>query len=100
MPPPGTAHRDHPAIPPAAGAHILIISGNPHTERTLSDITRTARATGRDDLTLHPAGTSAPDLPWRLELCLGEIARLLHHATHTAATTEGITATSPGTLKH
>ncbi|AJT62224.1 hypothetical protein T261_0534 [Streptomyces lydicus] len=50
-------------LPPAAGAHILIVSGNPHTARTFSDITRAARATGRDDLALHWPGPARPTSP-------------------------------------
>ncbi|WKU48709.1 hypothetical protein Q3V23_34150 [Streptomyces sp. VNUA116] len=73
-------------LPPAAGARVLVVSGNPHTERTLGDIARVTRAAGRDDLSLHPAGNGAPERPWRLELCLGEVARLLHNdAVHTGA---------------
>ncbi|MEW2581321.1 hypothetical protein [Streptomyces syringium] len=66
-------------LSPGNGADVLVVSGNPHTERTLGDIARVARQAGRDDLTLHPAGNGAPKWPWRLELCLGEIARLLHN---------------------
>ncbi|MEV4432566.1 hypothetical protein [Streptomyces sp. NPDC049585] len=66
-------------LPPATGARVLVVSGNPHTERTLGDIARVARAAGRDDLSLHPSGNAAPERPWRLELCLGEVARLLHN---------------------
>ncbi|MEU3873165.1 MULTISPECIES: hypothetical protein [Streptomyces] len=71
-------------LPPATGTHVLVVTGNPHTERTLGDITRVARAAGRGDLSLHPAGNGAPERPWRLELCLGEVARLLYNdAVHT-----------------
>ncbi|MCA6095546.1 tetratricopeptide repeat protein [Streptomyces sp. SCA3-4] len=66
-------------LPPAKGASVLVVSGNPHTERTLGDIARVARTAGRDDLSLHPAGNGAPEPPWRLELCLGEVARLLYN---------------------
>ncbi|MBD0746750.1 hypothetical protein BG418_34555 [Streptomyces sp. CBMA152] len=79
-------------LPPAVGARVLIISGNPHTERTLGDIARVARCAGRDDVILQAAGNGAPDRPWRLELCLGEIARLLHNDAAHAGVTFAVSA--------
>ncbi|QIS14003.1 FliM/FliN family flagellar motor switch protein [Nocardia arthritidis] len=66
-------------LPPAIGAQVLVVAGNPHTERTVGDVARVVRTARRGDLTIHSAGTPALEQPRRLELCLGEIHRLLHN---------------------
>ncbi|MEU6642087.1 hypothetical protein ABZ863_06010 [Saccharomonospora sp. NPDC046836] len=69
-------------LPPPRGAAVLLFSGNPHTARTLDDVRQIVGRHGRHDLAVHAAGSGAPESPRLLEMCLGEVARMLHNRLH------------------
>lgn len=64
-------------------SRVLVVSGNPHTLRTVEEMNRIVKAFGREDIMLLPAGTvpANADMPaTKLKLvqtALGEITRLV-----------------------
>ncbi len=69
---------------PKFGSSIGLVSGNPHTERTIGDVDRIFARSGRSDLKITVIGTAATAATEAAELqlaraMLGEIARLLNN---------------------
>ena len=64
-------------FPPSDNASVMVISGNPHTERTIWDTWNVMTNAGRDDLSIVVVGTVEAQTPALPKTCLGEIARML-----------------------
>ena len=64
-------------FPPATNASVMVISGNPHTERTIFDTWKVVEELGRTDLHIVVVGTVEAQTPALPNTCLGEIARQL-----------------------
>ncbi len=66
-------------LTPFTGRHIGVVSGNPHTERTIRSVLRQFKQLGYDDLIITPMGTNATDADKVVlgRTILGEVARLL-----------------------
>jgi hypothetical protein len=64
-------------FPPSLSSRVMVMSGNPHTERTIFDTNKVVLSQGRSDLKLVVVGTVEANTAILPITCLGEVARML-----------------------